>query len=99
MKNKTRRRVKKGVGIAFQQLPKRNNDSLPLIWVDVMVFGRRQDQEMATLRFYALLQEAAVEQVRLQTSTAHLKRMVEVLANALNHYPTRPSVSRTSSKH
>ena len=66
------------------------NPALSSVWVDSMQLVTRQEVDAVTLRFLTVMPEAAYEACRLQTSIAHARQMIDVMAAQLDHYPTRP---------
>jgi hypothetical protein len=77
------------VQMASPDFPPRNsNPLLPVLWADALIVGIKSD-ETATLRFYAILSDVAVEVARIQTGRNQLKAMIDSIAKLLNHYPVR----------
>lgn len=75
--------------LKLSELPKQADTSLKLLWVDRMELAVRGDAPVATLRFYSAFLDHLSEACRLQTSTAHLRAMVDVICNALDYYPSK----------
>lgn len=65
--------------------------TLPLVWSDFMMIALRADAPVATMRFYSFLGDHAVEASRIQVSTEHIKRMIDVLARTVKYYPNQPA--------
>jgi len=81
--------------LSFESLPKFGNPALPLLWIDSVTISLRAgdegEPESATLRFYSMLPEAAIENIRVQVSVRHLKKMLDVFSQTINYYPTKPA--------
>lgn len=87
------------IQLSFETLPKVGNPALPVIWIDATTIAVRGDLPVAMLRFYALLPEAAVETLRMQTSIDHLRGLVDLIGKTIDYYPTRPiDVQKTSAQ-
>lgn len=79
------------VSVNVQKLKREHDPSLQLTWVDLMEIHLRGDIDVATLRFYSAVGGTiAAEACRLQTSTTHLKAIVDVLCRTLDYYPAQP---------
>src|SRR5262245_25682461 len=64
--------------------------NLPLIWVDKADILRRGDLPLVMLRFYSVVGVKMTEAVRIQTSTQHIQRLIDALAQVIGHYPEKP---------
>lgn len=84
----------KHVEVKFKNLPKAENDALPTIWVDVLAYMQRTDG-LAMMKFYTMQPDRAIEQARMITSIAHVKRIIDTLARITNHYPVRSEEPKT----
>ena len=76
--------IKKPKPISAQDLPKVHRN-LPPIWVDTMGIAVRGDIPIATLVFYSVLPDRneTIEAVRIQTSLAHIMKMIKVLEGTI----------------
>lgn len=82
--------------VSFQSLHKHDNHLLPIMWIDALNLSLRSDQDgsrWATMRGYAYVpdSELACEVVRLQCTGKLLKQIVDLIAKAIDYYPTKPS--------
>ncbi len=68
----------------------------PPFWVDRMEVSLRADAPIAMLRFFAIVPpNVLIESSRLQTTIAHVKRMIDVLCRSLDYYPTKGEPKRS----
>jgi ribosome-binding factor A len=75
----------------MSKIDKIHDPHLKTIWVDRMELVVRADIPVATMVFLTALPDEEAQQVacRLQTSTNHIKKIIDVLARALDHYPVK----------
>lgn len=64
----------------------RPKSDLPTLWVDGLHVALRGD-DVCVLRFLTLLEEGNVEQARVVTNMASLKRFIEVMNSAIKMQP------------
>ena len=83
------RTVKAQAALRLDELPKESDPSIRLIWVDSMEVAVRGDVPVVTLRFYSALREKLAEACRVQTSTTHLRSILDVLCRSLDYYPSK----------
>ena len=62
------------------------------LWIDRMTVTRRSDG-IATLGFETAVEEAEIriQVARFKTTESHLKRIIDVLCQAADHYPKKKS--------
>ena len=87
-----------GEPIKIAELPKVHDPAVSTIWVDTMQILVRGDVGVATLRFETALPEAAYEACRLQMSVEHVKRMIEVMCQHVDYYPSRPGNTKKTTR-
>lgn len=88
-------RRKQSLAISIKDLPKVRNPAVVTAWVDSMQFLGRSDLPIATMRFETALPEAAYEVCRLQSSVDHIKRMIDVMCENVDYYPSKPTPKKS----
>jgi hypothetical protein len=63
---------------------------IPTVWADTVVFGVNRNAALVMLRFFSVLDDAAIEVARVQLPEPLVKDVLNTLCAGLNHYPTRP---------
>lgn len=58
----------------------------------------RGDVGVATLRFETALPEAAYEVCRLQMSVDHVRRMIDVMCQHVDYYPSKPKEAKKTTR-
>ena len=77
------------MSLNINELPQIGNASVVSSWVDSMQFLLRPDEQLATCRFWTALPEGNYEVCRLQMTIGHARRMIDVMAKQVDHYPSR----------
>ena len=81
----------KHVEVKLNTLPLQADPTLKVLWVDTMGVLLRTDIDVISLHFASAAGDKMLDACRLQTSKEHAKRMVDALAQVLNHYPAKPN--------
>ena len=89
---------KQATRIDSRTLPPLRDPALKTVWVDTMAVATRGDTPVSTITFYTVLTDARQEAVRVQTSTAHLKNIVDVLCANLGYYPLKPKPQKKAAR-
>lgn len=83
--------------VQINEPPKIPRPDLPSIWVDTTGLLVRKEPDICTLRFYTVLTDpedptksSSIESCRIQTATAHLRALADIICKTLNYYP-KPS--------
>ena len=85
--------------VLASELPLMRDNTLKTLWVDTMEIGTRGDIPVSTISFCCVVgSEYRLEVARLQTSTEHLKRVVDAVCRNLDYYPTKTAVARARRK-
>lgn len=77
------------IEVDLAKLPIEVDPSLRIVWSDYMQVFLRSDTPVVMLRFYSSLPDRLIEAARVQTSTAHLQRMLDALCRTIDYYPVR----------
>jgi hypothetical protein len=74
---------------------------IPTVWADTVVHGLNRDGALVLLRFFSVLDDAAVEVARVQLPERLVKDVMISLSANLNYYPAKPVLTphaRTNGK-
>ena len=77
--------------MSLESLPKVENPTMPILWVDAMEASLRTDGA-CTMRMYAFLPRQAIEVARCQLTADTLRSFSDLLARMTDYFPTRESV-------
>ncbi len=74
-----------------------SDDRLPVLHIDSAFIAVRDDK-MNFLSFVTNLPNGNFEQARIMINDDDLHELIEDMCSAINYYPKKPSVKRTSTK-
>ncbi|MBA7671784.1 hypothetical protein ES703_79947 [subsurface metagenome] len=74
-----------------------SNNSLPVLHIDNAYISIRNDK-MAFVNFVSQLPDNDLEQARIMISEDDLHNVIDSMCSALNYYPKKPKVERSSPK-
>lgn len=84
--------------MSLATLPKVSDPFATATWVDSSSVMMRGDVPIATMQFYYFTLDAAIEVCRLQTSTSHIRAMIDLLTKVIDYYPAKPGEESSESE-